>query len=162
MAFGDHRKPLRRMSATQAKAQRAKAPIREAVFARDRGCLLARHLGGCFGELTAHHLRKDGQGGAYAEENLVTLCSFHNDTWVEGNPLEAHRLGLVVRRGETVADAWKRMREHHLVPDLPRIIWPTRSPCTCEEPADTDRWRDRRPPDPECPVHREGGPETAA
>lgn len=82
--------------------------VRSAVFARDHWrCqmppVLARHnrgrdtAGPCMGELTYHHLHKEGQGGAYTLDNGLSLCARHN-TWVEDHPLTATELGLV-RRG---------------------------------------------------------------
>lgn len=50
----------------------------------------------CFGELTPHHLLKASAGGAYTEENLTTLCVFHNGA-VEDHPALATALGLVIR-----------------------------------------------------------------
>lgn len=76
--------------------------VRELVFARDRWtCQIpaAAEAGRCFGPLTPHHIRKEGQGGAYEADNLVTLCAHHNG-WVEDHPLIAHELGLVRRSGE--------------------------------------------------------------
>lgn len=91
----------------------AAQPIIDAVFARDGGCILRRHVhvvGRCYGApMTPHHLRKAGQGGTWTASNLVTLCAFHNG-WVENWPQTAHRLGLVIRTGEIAADAWARMR----------------------------------------------------
>lgn len=90
--------------------------VREAVLRRDRACVLnpgtanpvhlnaARGIGlpehRCFGEReTMHHLRKAGQGGAYTFDNLVLMCASGND-WVEDHPNDAHRIGLVKRRGD--------------------------------------------------------------
>lgn len=67
-------------------------------------------VGKCAGQaLTPHHLCKAGQGGPWSPENLVTLCSAHN-RWVEDEPDHAHALGLVIRAGESYADAWAAMR----------------------------------------------------
>jgi len=89
--------------------------VRAAVYARDRGCVLARHVGHlCLGVLTPHHLKKAGQGGAYTVDNIVAVCSSGN-VWVEDEPLAAHRLGLVVRHGDTLEEAWERMRTAGLV-----------------------------------------------
>lgn len=101
------------------------AEVRRAVFKRDGGCIV-RALGemrivsegvpvpGCFGPPSAHHLLKASQGGAYTEENLVTLCVGHND-WVEDQPRAAYALGLVIRRGDHPADALRRRRTWDLV-----------------------------------------------
>lgn len=98
--------PLRRtrirpISRKRAAARDERAEIREQVFARDRHrCLLSTYgVGPCSGRLTPHHLRKEGQGGPYTVDNLLTLCSIHND-WVEDVPDLAWALGLVVRRGD--------------------------------------------------------------
>jgi 5-methylcytosine-specific restriction endonuclease McrA len=50
----------------------------------------------CFGGLTVHHVHKASGGGPYTEDNLVTLCAFHNE-YVESHHLEAQALGLEVR-----------------------------------------------------------------
>lgn len=72
--------------------------VREAVFARDRWqCQIPAHMRReCMGGITPHHLRKASAGGPYTEDNLTTLCEFHNG-WVEDNPCEAYLIGLVVR-----------------------------------------------------------------
>ena len=82
----------------------ARAEIRSRVFERDNGCVLAGvpEAGPCFGHMTPHHIHKAGQGGAYTEENLVTLCAHHNDR-IEADAefaALAHRLGLTYRRGD--------------------------------------------------------------
>lgn len=111
----ERRTRLRAKSKKRAKADRGKDPIRIAVFMRDGQCLLAKGLTGaihvCSGErFTAHHLLKQSQGGDYSESNLVTLCARGN-TWVEDNPDLAWHLGLVVRAGETIEEAWAKMRK---------------------------------------------------
>ena len=80
------------------------AQVREAVFARDGGCLLAS-VGPCAGRLSPHHRRKAAAGGAYVEANLATLCTYHNGliedepSWfVDGGQFAG--LGLVVREGD--------------------------------------------------------------
>lgn len=86
-----------------------RATVRAAVFERDRYCQL-RDLDPthrCHGRLTPHHLRKEGQGGPYTLENLLALCVGAND-WVETEPRLAWTWGLVVRAGETAADAYAR------------------------------------------------------
>lgn len=103
---------LQRSAIAKAK-RRAADPVVAAVFERDGGCVLRTRTdvaGECFGSPTPHHLLKQSQGGRWAVHNLVTLCSHHNGTWVEGNPDKAWGLGLVVRRGETTAHAWQAMR----------------------------------------------------
>jgi hypothetical protein len=86
--------------------------VRLAVYARDRGCLLAYvpGAGDCFGGPTFHHRRKDGQGGAYTEENGACLCAGHNDRLESDADLAAlgRSLGLVVRRGDEEYEALGR------------------------------------------------------
>lgn len=91
------------------------ALVRAAVFARDGyRCRLwtvdthDQHPG-----VTFHHLRKAGQGGAYTAENGIALCGSCN-VWVEDEPLEAWRLGLVQRAGETIKVVWARLHRHGL------------------------------------------------
>lgn len=94
------------------------AEIRLAVFDRDGfRCLLTgrRDVPRCFGHLTVHHLLKAGQGGAYTLDGLVTLCSSHNDGFVEDHPLAAWALGLVCRSGDTLDECWTRLRAAGLV-----------------------------------------------
>lgn len=99
-----------------------RARVRADVFARDgHRCLLAarRDVPACSGTLTPHHLRKSGQGGSYTLRNLVSLCSFHNDSWVESHPDAAWALGLVCRNGDTLLECWDRLRAAGLV----RTAW---------------------------------------
>lgn len=107
------RTPLRSKSKKRAKADRGKDPIRQAVFARDRGCLLNDWPGAgpCFGERTPHHLQKNGQGGGYEPSNLVQICAGHNGGWIEDHPIQANEIGLVVWAGETIEEAWAKMRK---------------------------------------------------
>jgi hypothetical protein len=107
------RTALRTKSKKRAKADRGKEPIRQAVYERDGGCLLRKWPGAgpCFGERTPHHLHKSGQQGEYSESNLVQICSSHNGGWIEDHPIEANELGLVVRAGETIEEAWAKMRK---------------------------------------------------
>lgn len=86
------------------------------MFTRDGGCVLARmewHT--CWGPLTPHHLRKEGQGGGYTMANLVTLCSDGNDGWVESYPDLARGLGLQISHSDTERAAWARMAAAGLV-----------------------------------------------
>ena len=113
------RSRLRPFSVKKAALNATKAPIREAVFRRDGGCVLQpmawrTSMPECFGGPTPHHLRKEKQGGEYVESNLVTLCAGHND-WVEsGQPTLAWEMGLVCRAGDTLSDCWQRMRMNGL------------------------------------------------
>ena len=77
----------------------ARKEVREAVFARDKRCVMHGVWDACSGPLTPHHLLKASQGGNYSEDNLVTLCAYHN-TKVEDEPHEACRFGLVIRSWE--------------------------------------------------------------
>ena len=54
---------------------------------------------------------KASAGGGYTVANGLTLCAGCNQ-WVEDEPVHAHSLGLVVRRGETHAQAAARRRVH--------------------------------------------------
>lgn len=96
------RPPKRRTSRVKpfSDSRRAEFPVRDlvraAVFERDGGCVADTWRQPCIGPLTPHHLRKAGQGGAYTEDNLVTLCSMHNGM-VEDYPHEATARGLVIK-----------------------------------------------------------------
>jgi hypothetical protein len=126
-------RPIRQRSERKADENRTVAvPIVAEVFDRDgHRCILAHppspvdtiSAGRCIGKLTPHHLRKQGQGGPWAAVNIVTLCTRHNG-WVEQFPSLAHDLGLVIRTGETYADAWGRMRAAGLG------VGPERDPAT--------------------------------
>lgn len=70
--------------------------------------------GRCYGPLTPHRLKKGSAGGGYTVENVVAACARMND-WIEDHPDEAHAMGLVVRQGETVEEAWRRMQAHGLL-----------------------------------------------
>lgn len=104
---------LRPVSAKRRRMRRAADPVVAAVFERDGGCVLRNHshlAGPCFGKpRTPHHLVKAWQGPGWTVDNLVCLCSFHNE-WVEDEADLAWGLGLVVRNGETTAAAWTAMR----------------------------------------------------
>jgi 5-methylcytosine-specific restriction endonuclease McrA len=92
------RKPIKVKSERRYSENEYRAAIRQQVFDRDGGCLLASEdAGECAGPDTPHHLLKASAGGPYTLDNLVTLCARHN-TWVEDNPEHARRLGMV-RRG---------------------------------------------------------------
>jgi len=111
-------KPMKRvaMKADRKGLTDEQRAIRQAVFDRDGGCIV--HRPRCTGRATVHHLVKAGQGGLYRQENLVTLCVTMNE-WVEDHPDEAWALGLVCRRGETLAETWLRMAEAGLVSGAP-------------------------------------------
>lgn len=113
------RRRLRARSAKKEARRRQARPVVDRMYERDgHRCLLEDRrdvAGPCAGRLTPHHLLKEGQGGTLMLDNLVTLCAHHN-VWVEDHPPAAHMLGLVVRRGETLRDAWQRMRHAGLVP----------------------------------------------
>jgi hypothetical protein len=103
---------LRSVSAKRAAARVWAEPLVQQVYDRDRCCILTGHqalAGQCLGRLTPHHLRKQGQGGPWTLTNIVALCARHNG-WVENHPDLAHDMGLVIRTGETYADAWAAMR----------------------------------------------------
>ncbi len=111
---------MRRMSKKRQREMRGRRLAVEDVVDRDGGCVAAARwfvvdgvdidAGPCFGRLTAHELRKRSQGGDPRDVwNCSCLCSGHN-SWVEDEPAEAHALGLVVRGGESVADARARQK----------------------------------------------------
>jgi hypothetical protein len=118
---GNRRARLARTAPIRSNRKRrstAEIAVREAVFRRDGGCILAGstwHPGRCFGPLTPHHLRKEGQGGSYTAENLVSLCAWANGDWVELHPIEARRLGLTISGLDTEHRAWCRMQAAGLV-----------------------------------------------
>lgn len=79
--------------------------IREAVFARDGGCLMSpwrsdQDWGTCYGILTPHHVLKASQGGEYTEDNLITLCAHHNNALESDADMarRAEAAGFVQRR----------------------------------------------------------------
>lgn len=82
-----------------------KGAVRRSVFERDGWrCRLdgIPGAGPCFGPLTFHHIRKEGQGGAFTVENGAALCSGHN-TAIESDALVAliaRTSGLVLRAGD--------------------------------------------------------------
>lgn len=80
---------------------RRREAVREAVYERDGGCLLAHHSP-CHGSLTPHHRRKASQGGAYTVENVAALCVWHNDQLEADADLAAYgrSIGLVLRTGD--------------------------------------------------------------
>lgn len=107
LARGKHLAPR---SAKREAARAERTVTRELVFARDRhtcqvvaaGAATNYAVGRCYGPLTPHHRRKEGQGGAYNLDNLRAACSFHNDQLEADANLAAwaHGVGLVVRRGD--------------------------------------------------------------
>lgn len=74
--------------------------IRQQVFARaGYKCQIKPLLAGtrwvkCWGILTMHHLKKDGQCGETSLDNCIAACAGHNQ-WVENEPRLARELGLV-------------------------------------------------------------------
>lgn len=107
------RTELRSRSKRKDKEIRDSRPVVAAVFERDEACVLRSRTdvaGECFGYLTPHHIVKQSRRrGFWVPENLVALCSFHND-WIEGNRLVAESLGLVVREEWELRQAWRDMR----------------------------------------------------
>lgn len=86
---------MRRVSKKRLKEIRTHARIRQRVFDRDGGCVVAGIWDQCFGPLTPHHLLKASQGGGYTEENLTTLCAHHN-SMVEDHPGKAAGFNLII------------------------------------------------------------------
>jgi 5-methylcytosine-specific restriction endonuclease McrA len=92
-------KPLVHESAKKRAGRGERAEIRRQVFERDGyRCQLTAPHACAFSHLTFHHLLKASAGGEYSLDNGLTLCVVAND-WVEDNPDQATRLGLV-RRGK--------------------------------------------------------------
>lgn len=87
---------LRPMSTKRRADLPRRREVRAQVFERDGGCVATGWRGPCFGPLTPHHLRKASAVGPYDDDNLVTLCAFHNGL-VEDHPAEATARGLVIR-----------------------------------------------------------------
>ena len=73
------RSRLRPVSAARASEAKERVRVRGLVFERDGWRCRMAPLGGCWGVLTFHHVKKASQGGAYSVENGATLCAFHND-----------------------------------------------------------------------------------
>jgi 5-methylcytosine-specific restriction endonuclease McrA len=46
-----------------------------------------------------HHIFKSGQGGSDERKNVMPACDPCNG-WIEDNPIEAHRRGLVIKSWE--------------------------------------------------------------
>lgn len=122
---GLKRTPIRRVSARKRREIRESRPVVEQVFGRDGGCVLATRTdvaGECFGELTPHHIVKQSRkSGLWVPENLVSLCSHHNGTWVEGNRRAAEAMGLVVRERWQLHQAWRDMRAAGLAVGVLRL-----------------------------------------
>ena len=109
------RSRLKPMSAKKRREIRESRPTVAEVFARDGyGCVLRRHqhlTGECQGDLQPHHIRKQSKrSGDWRPQVLVTTCWFHNCVWIEGNGVAAREIGLRVSDGDTLAEAWERMR----------------------------------------------------
>lgn len=103
---------VRVVSSKRAAESDDRRDVRMALFVRDQGrCALAgvTDAGRCVGPWSAHHVVKAWKRPPYTLDVLVTLCTGHNE-WVENEPTRAHSLGLVVREGETLADAADRRR----------------------------------------------------
>lgn len=100
--------------------------IRETVFRRDGYRCRLRGVPGagrCFGPLTFHHRRKDGQGGGYSVDNGSSLCVGHNDG-IEADAdlaLLARTMGLVLKRGDVWTEAhdrfWALVRREGPIPE---------------------------------------------
>ena len=90
------RKPLPVKSAKRYSENEYREQIRQQVFARDGGCVVAGEpdVGECRGQDTPHHILKASAGGPFTLDNLVTLCARHN-VLVEDEPLWAQQRGLV-------------------------------------------------------------------
>lgn len=125
---------LRARSAKQQARLDHAAPIKAAALDRDGRCLLDVLDGHrCYGPLTPHHLAKTAAGTAAEVDTyagIVALCAAGN-TAVEDFPDRYHALGLVRRRGETIAECWARMAYYGLTvhvrpPAVPAHLCPYR------------------------------------
>lgn len=93
------RKPIPQQSRRTRADQPRRRKVRAAVFARDGyRCVLLDLVPGheCFGELTPHHRKKASRRGGYTLANLVSVCAWGNDVWIETHHDEATALGLLV------------------------------------------------------------------
>jgi len=71
------------------------AQLRQAVFARDGGCVARLFMNStCKGAPHAHHVLPRGRGGTDELDNLVTLCALHHRL-VHTNPRDARAKGLL-------------------------------------------------------------------
>ncbi|MGH9249767.1 MAG: hypothetical protein ACRD0W_09675 [Acidimicrobiales bacterium] len=111
-------KGINRMSPKKRREIRESRSVVAQVLERDGGCVLRSRpdlAGPCFGEIHVHHLRKQSKRrGDWRHRAIVGCCDHHNGTWIEGNPIEARRLGLVVSDGDILSEAWRRMRTYGL------------------------------------------------
>lgn len=116
----ERRAPLAPVSAKRKAGGPERRAITEAVFSRDRRCLLAplagRRVPPCFGPPTPHHIRKAGQGGGWTMQNIVKLCAFHND-WLEWHDgiIFGVPAGLICLRDSDLNACWDRLIRHGLV-----------------------------------------------
>lgn len=91
----ERRARLRPRSERRRREDRANAQVREAVFARDGGCVLQRFVPHhCYGGLTLQHVKRAGQGGGYTEANGKAVCAWGNTEWIPQHPEEARLYGL--------------------------------------------------------------------
>jgi hypothetical protein len=117
------RVPLRPVSDRREAERIERDQVRAFVFWRDQNACRLAHLVGiddrvpaCIGVLTAHHIRKAGQGGPYVPLNLVTLCAGHN-VWLETAAGARYGLGcgLVLHRAGDLIECWATMRAAGIV-----------------------------------------------
>lgn len=103
------RKAVKSQSDKRAEKAEMRERLRQAVFARDGGCVLAGETPWeCAGiPTTVHHRRKASACGYWSLKNLITLCSFHNQD-IENRPGYYRRFHpwLVVREGDA---EWKSL-----------------------------------------------------
>jgi 5-methylcytosine-specific restriction endonuclease McrA len=111
---------VRAVSKKRAKAKPAERAAREAVFERDRGCVLTG-WSPCAGPLTPHHLLKQSQGGPWALDNLVALCAHHNGD-VEDWPAKYRGLGLAVAKGVDATEAARLRAVNGIAPNWRPLI----------------------------------------
>jgi 5-methylcytosine-specific restriction endonuclease McrA len=87
-----------RRSPIKRRANGVDPTVRDAVFARDRGCVGFRLVpeARCWGPLDPHHVLRRSQGGLDTLDNLVTLCRACH-SWVHEHPAASIERGLLRR-----------------------------------------------------------------
>lgn len=114
------RKPVKFVSDRRRAERGQRDAERLFVLSRDGGCLLRGRLDiphWCSGGDSFHHIVKAWKRPPYDRRHGVCLCFFHNGLLEADADFAAkgHELGLVVREGETVEEAWEKMRAAGLV-----------------------------------------------
>lgn len=105
------RTAIRTMSLRRRSEKPQRDAVREAVFERDGYACRLRVLPDhrCWGNLTAHHLRKASDLGRYVEANLIAVCVLGNAGTIEDDPTWAGLVGLVERGQQSCEETWQRL-----------------------------------------------------